>query len=246
MTVSTPPDIDSAELLRRLADVPAAVLASALLTRGFRNVSVDGLTRLTAGDRMVGEAVTLRFVPAREDRTTGTVISSAQYPQRAAIEACGPGKVLVVDGRGVTSAAIGGEVYLTRVARLGAAGYVVDGSVRDSDGLRALDLPVYARSTATAPHHSKHVAADWNVTIGVGNVLVEPGDFLIGDEDGVTVVPRAVAAEVVAAAEELLALETFVLDRIREGAPLDGTFPPDEATRAAFAASRAVAAPQAD
>jgi regulator of RNase E activity RraA len=227
----------SSEIIQRYRQVPAAVVASVLHQKGYRSVAPDSLGALVPDTRMVGTAVTLRCAPAREDVSIPSVVTAPDYPQRAAIEACGPDQVLVVDGRGITSAAVGGEIYLSRLERRGAAGYVVDGSVRDADGLRELGLPVFSRSTSSAPHHAKHIAVDWDVPIGIGEVLVLPGDLVVGDDDGLTVVPRGLAIEVLETAERTLALETFVLGRIRDGAPLDGTFPPDEATRAAFNAA---------
>lgn len=216
----------STDVFERLRGVPAAVVASVLASRGYGSVFVDGLRPFGSKAHFAGEAITLRCVPAREDQVSRERVTSAEYPQRVAIEACGTDSVLVVEGRGVTSAAIGGEVYLSRLQALGAAGCVVDGSVRDSKGLRELNMPVFARGTATPPHHVRHVAVDWNVPVGICEVLVIPGDVIVGDEDGVTVIPRALVETVIDEAEEIVALEDSVLKRIREGAPLEGTFPP--------------------
>lgn len=225
--------------LEQLRSVATATLTTQLLKLGLRNTFLAGLRPLSGATRMVGEAVTLRMVPAREDLATFEHITQPGYAQRAAIESLGPGQVLVVEGRGRTDAAIGGDIYLTRMQVRGAAGCVVDGCVRDSAGAAAMDFPVYARAAAAPPHLARHLAVDWNVPVGCCEVLVMPGDVLVGDADGVVCIPRHLAAEVAASAAALDDLEAFVLERIRAGAAVPGTYPPDDATRALYETWRA-------
>jgi regulator of RNase E activity RraA len=231
----TPP---SAETLERLGRVATATLTTQLFKLGLRNTFLAGVKPLAPQLRMVGEALTLRFVPAREDLATFDRITRPDYAQRAAIESCRPGQVLVVDGRGVESAAIGGDIYMTRLKVLGAAGCVVDGCVRDFASVQSIGLPVYARGAASPPHPARHLAVDWNVAIGCCGVLVMPGDILVGDADGVVCIPRHLADEVARTGAELDDLEAFVLERIQAGAPVPGTYPPDESTRAQYEAWR--------
>lgn len=226
------------ETLERLNRVATATLTTQLFKLGFRNTYLTGLRPMASGQRMVGEALTLRFVPGREDLSTFEHITRPDYPQRAAIEACGPGQVLVVEGRGVEGAAIGGDIFVTRLKVRGAAGYVVDACVRDSASMQSVGLPVYARGTAAPPHPARHFAADWNVPIGVCEVLVMPGDILVGDADGVAVIPRHLVDDVARTSAELDDLEAFVLEKIRAGAAVPGTYPPDEKTRAEYEAQR--------
>jgi regulator of RNase E activity RraA len=222
---------ETRELLRRVA---TATLTTQLFKLGFRNTFLTGLKPLSPQLHMVGEALTLRFVPAREDLAVFEHITRPEYPQRAAIESCRPGQVLVVDGRGVESAAIGGDIYMSRLKALSAAGCVVDGCVRDFASIRALDFPVYARGAASPPHPARHLAVDWNVPIGCCGVLVMPGDVLVGDADGVVCIPRHLADEVARSGADLDELEAFVLAKIKAGAPVPGTYPPDEKTRAEY------------
>jgi regulator of RNase E activity RraA len=224
--------------LDTLRHVATATLATQLFKLGFRNTYLAGLRALSPHLRMVGEALTLRFVPAREDLATFESITRPEYPQRAAIEACKPGQVLVVEGRGIEAAAIGGDIYMNRLKVLGAAGCVVDGCVRDFASVQALGFPVYARGAASPPHPARHLAVDWNVPIGCCEVLVMPGDILVGDADGIVCLPRHVADEVARTGAALDDLEAFVVERIREGAAVPGTYPPDEKTRAAYEAWR--------
>jgi len=226
------------QTVARLQRVATATLTTQLFKLGLRNTFLAGVKPLSPQLRLLGEALTLRFVPAREDLATFEHITRADYPQRAAIESCQPGQVLVVDGRGVESAAIGGDIYMTRLKMLGAAGCIVDGCVRDFDSVRALGFPVYARGAASPPHPARHLAVDWNVPIGCCGVLVMPGDILVGDADGVVCIPRHLADEVARTGAELDELEAFVLERIKAGAPVPGTYPPDENTRAQYEAWR--------
>jgi regulator of RNase E activity RraA len=229
----------SPETRDRLGRVATATLTTQLFKLGFRNTYLSGLRALAPGLRMVGEALTLRFVPGREDLATFDQITKPDYPQRAAIEAAGPGQVLVVEGRGVESAAIGGDIYMNRLKARGAAGCVVDGCVRDFASIQALGFPVYARGPASPPHPARHLAVDWNVPIGCCEVLVMPGDILVGDADGVVCIPRHLAEQVARSGEELDQLEAFVVEKIKAGAPVPGTYPPDQATLEEYRAWRA-------
>jgi regulator of RNase E activity RraA len=226
------------QTLERLRQVATATLSTQLFKLGLRNTYLAGLRPLAPDERMVGEALTLRFVPGREDLATFDNITRPDYPQRAAIEHCGPGQVLVVEGRGIESAAIGGDIYINRLKARGAAGCVVDGCVRDFASIQALGFPVYARGPASPPHPARHLAVAWNVPIGCSEVLVMPGDILVGDADGVVCIPRHLAEEVARSGAELDALEAFVVEKIRNGAPVPGTYPPDERTRAEYEAWR--------
>jgi regulator of RNase E activity RraA len=216
--------------LDRLRGIATATLTTQLFKLGFRNTFLAGLRALSPELRMAGEALTLRFVPAREDLATFEHITRPEYPQRAAIESARPGQVLVVEGRGVDGAAIGGDIYMTRLKARGAAGCVVDGCVRDFASVQAMGFPVYARGPASPPHPARHLAVAWNVPVGCCEVLVMPGDILVGDADGVVCIPRHLADQVAQSGEELDRLEAFVVEKIRAGAPVPGTYPPNEAT----------------
>ncbi len=224
--------------LDKLQRVATATLSTQLFKLGFRNTYFSGLRALSPELRMVGEALTLRFVPAREDLATFEHITKPDYPQRAAIEACKPGQVLVVEGRAIEAAAIGGDIYMNRLKVLGAAGCVVDGCVRDFGSIQALEFPVYARGPASPPHPARHLAVAWNVPIGCCEVLVMPGDILVGDADGVVCIPRHLADEVARSGTDLDELESFVVEKIKAGAAVPGTYPPDEKTRAEYEAWR--------
>ena len=225
------------ETLEKLRHVSVATLCTQLFKRGFRNVFIQGIARLTepSGGNMVGPAFTMRNIPSREDLDVITVFENPEHPQRKAIEAVPPGQVLVLDCRGETRAASGGQILTTRLKVRGAAGLVSDGPIRDSGAIASMDFPVYCAGGSAPLNLIHHHAADLNVPIGCGGVPVYPGDIIVGDDEGVAVIPQHLADEVAADAAEQEILEVFVLERIEAGAALPGTYPPNAATRAAYA-----------
>ena len=225
------------ETLERLRHVSVATLCTQLFKRGFRNVFIQGIARLTepSGGNMVGPAFTMRNIPSREDLDVITVFENPEHPQRKAIEVVPPGQVLVLDCRGETRAASGGQILTTRLKVRGAAGLVSDGPIRDSGAIASMDFPVYCAGGSAPLNLIHHHAADLNVPIGCGGVPVYPGDIIVGDDEGVAVIPQHLADEVAADAAEQEILEVFVLERIEAGAALPGTYPPNAATRAAYA-----------
>jgi len=222
------------ETLDRLRRVSTATLATQLYKRGFKNVFLPGVRPLCPARRMAGPAVTLRFAPAREDRASYEVLADPNYPQRHAIEHIEPGQVLVMDCRGVTSASGAGDILVARLQARGAAGLVLDGGIRDYASVETFGFPVYALGPAAPAHVARHVAVDENVPIGCAEVLILPGDVMVGDGEGVVCVPRAVADEVAAHGLEQEELEAFLLDKVKSGAPLPGTYPPGEKTLAEY------------
>jgi regulator of RNase E activity RraA len=228
----------SPETLDRLRRVSTPTLTTQLHKLGFHRAFLHGVQPLRPDARMVGEAVTLRFAPAREDLATWAALADPGYPQRRVIEGVAPGQVVVMDCRGVADAAAVGDILVTRLRVRSAAGLVLDGGVRDHPAVAALEFPVYALGPAAPAHLSRHLAVDVDVPIGCAEVLVMPGDVMVGDGEGVVCVPRGVAATVAAAGAEQEALEAFILQKVRAGAPLPGTYPPSEATLAEYEAWR--------
>ena len=228
----------SADTMARLGRISTATLCTQLFKLGLKTRYLTGLRPLRPDARMVGEAVTVRFVPAREDVTTYEALGDPAYPQRHAIEHIVAGQVLVMDGRGVAGAACAGDILVARLQARGAAGLVADAGIRDFVSAQASGLPIYALGPAAPAHVARLMAVDHGVPIGCADVLVLPGDIMVGDGDGVLCVPRAVAETVAARGAEQEALEAFVLEKIRGGAALPGTYPPGEAVRAEFEARR--------
>jgi regulator of RNase E activity RraA len=228
----------SSETLDRLRQISTATLSTQLFKLGFRTRFLHGLRPADPDTRMVGDAVTVRFVPAREDLATLEALADPDYPQRRAIERIRPGQVLVLDCRRVADAAAAGDILIARLQARGAAGLVTDGSIRDFPAVAASRFPVYAAGPTAPAHVLRHLAVDVDAPIGCAEVLVMPGDVMVGDGEGVICIPRAVAEAVATGGFEQEQLEAFVLGKVRAGAPLPGVYPPDEATRREFEAWR--------
>lgn len=229
------------ELVDALRRVSTATLTTRLFVRGLRGTFLHGLAPLTGyAQNLVGPAFTLRYIPAREDIDVVAAFTDYDHPQRAAIEQAPPGSVLVMDCRGADRAASAGHILLTRLTQRGVAGVVSDGSIRDSTAICEMDFPVYVKSRSAMTNLALHHAVDLNVPIGCAGVAVYPGDVMVGDSDGVVCIPRHLAAEVAAEAVQEEGVERFILDRVRDGAPLRGTYPPDADTMASFGAQQAV------
>ncbi|HEX7388759.1 MAG TPA: ribonuclease activity regulator RraA, partial [Acidiphilium sp.] len=191
----------------KLGTVSTASIATALFKRGLRNQFIQGVAPVAPKDRnMVGPAFTLRYIVAREDRNPITVFRNPGHPQRVAVETCPPGSVLVMDARKDTRAATAGSILLTRLALRGAAGVVSDGGLRDAEGIAGLDMPVYCAKPSAPTNLTLHEAMDIDVPISCGDAPVFPGDILVGDKDGVMVIPAHLADEI---ADECLAMETY-------------------------------------
>jgi regulator of RNase E activity RraA len=221
----------------RLSKVSTATLCTALFKRGFRNVYIQGiklLSKPTTGN-LVGPAFTMRSIPAREDLDQISAFDDPNHPQRKAIESVPPGHVLVLDCRQEKRVASGGEILTTRLKVRGAAGLVSDGPVRDSGSLSQMDFPIYCAGGSAPLNLLYHHAIDQNVPIGCGGVAVYPGDIIVGDDEGVVVIPQHLADEVAEACEEQEKMEAFILERVQGGAKLAGTYPPNDDTKAAFA-----------
>jgi regulator of RNase E activity RraA len=225
------------ETLEKLRRVSAATLCTQLFKRGFRNVFIQGIVRLTdpSGGNLVGPAFTMRNIPSREDLDQINAFENPEHPQRKGIESVPPGHVLVIDCRGETRVASGGQILTTRLKVRGAAGLVSDGPVRDSGPISGMDFPVYCAGGSAPLNLIHHHAIDLNVPIGCGGVPVYPGDIIVGDDEGVVVIPHHLADEVANDAAEQEIMEAFVLERIENGAALPGTYPPNAETRAAYA-----------
>jgi regulator of RNase E activity RraA len=224
---------DDVKALLRSCSV--ATLSTQLFKRGLRNMVMQGVRLLAQGDApMVGEAFTLRYIPAREDLDHVGVFADPEHPQRKAIETVPPGQVLVCDCRGDARAASGGSILMTRLRVRGAAGFVSDGGLRDSPEIAQLGFPVYFGGPAPLLNLARHHAVDMNLPIGCGGVPVYPGDVIVGDGEGVIVIPRHLATEVARDAAEQERLEEFVIEEVRNGAPVIGTYPPKEAALARY------------
>ncbi|MEQ9642282.1 MAG: ribonuclease activity regulator RraA [Alphaproteobacteria bacterium] len=223
----------------KLKTVSTATLCTALFKRGLRNQFIQDVRPVGDAGPMVGEAFTLRYIPAREDLNELSVFQDPKHPQRDAIERCPPGAVMVIDSRKDARAASAGSILVTRLMVRGCAGIVTDGGFRDAPELATLAFPVYHNRPSAPTNLTRHQAIDIDVPVGCGDVAVWPGDVVVGDGEGVVVIPAHLADEVADEAVEMTAFEDFVTEEVRKGRSIIGLYPAtQEQTRVDFATWR--------
>ncbi|MEM9139545.1 MAG: ribonuclease activity regulator RraA [Pseudomonadota bacterium] len=226
-------------LRSKLAAVSVATLCTALFKRGLSRQFIEDVHPVGQAGPMVGEAYTLRTIPAREDRNTIEAHKDPAHPQRAAIEACPPGAVLVIDSRRDAGGASGGDILVARLMVRGCAGVVTDGGFRDSPEIAAMDIPAYHSKPCPPISLARHEAVEAQVPIGCGGAPVFPGDVIVGDGEGVVVIPAHLAEKIADEATEMTAYEDFVAEKVREGRPIIGLYPATtDEVRAEFASWR--------
>jgi regulator of RNase E activity RraA len=224
----------------KLKTVSTATLCTALFKRGLRNQFIQDVHPLNPkAAPMVGEAFTLRYIPAREDLNPLSVFQDQAHPQRKAVEECPPGAVFVIDSRKDPRAASAGSILVSRLMKRGVAGVVTDGGFRDSPEIAGLAIPAYHHRPSAPTNLTLHQALDINVPIGCGDVAVWPGDVVVGDGEGVVVIPAHLAEDIAAEAVEMTAFEDFVTEEVMKGRSILGLYPPtEEQSKLDFAAWR--------
>ncbi len=213
----------------QLRKVSTATLCTALFKRGLRNQFIQDVRPLNGQlPNMVGEAFTLRYIPAREDLNPISVFQDRSHPQRVAVEQCPPGAVMVFDSRKNPRAASAGSILVTRLKVRGCAGVVTDGGFRDSPEIAEMAFPAYHNRPSAPTNLTLHQALDINVPNGCGDVAAFPGDVMVGDRDAVVVIPAHLADEIAHEATEMTAFEDFVTEKVLEGRSILGLYPPTE------------------
>lgn len=214
------------ETREKLRSVSTATLCTALFKRGLRNQFIQDVHPVGKVSRtMVGPAFTLRYIPAREDLNPLDVFRDRAHPQRKAIEDCPEGAVMVMDSRKDARAASAGSILVTRLMQRGTEGVVTDGGFRDSPEIGDMPFPTYHRRPSAPTNLTLHQALDINVPIGCGDVAVWPGDILVGDGEGVVVIPRSIAAEIADEAVSMTRYEDWVLAQVQNGTSILGLYP---------------------
>ncbi len=226
----------------KLKTISSATVSTALFKRGLRAQFIQDVHPLSPVQPvLVGEAFTLRYMPAREDLNQLTVFRDRGHPQRKAIEDCPPGAVMVMDSRKDARAASAGSILVTRLMKRGVAGVVTDGGFRDSAEIARLGFPAYHHRPSAPTNLTLHQAIDINVPIGCGDAPVFPGDVILGDSDGVVVIPAKIADEIAEEAYEMTAFEDFVTEQVNNGMAIYGLYPAtNEQTMVDFAAWRKI------
>lgn len=225
------------ELREKLLRAPVAGLSAQLRKRGLNNVSIDGVRPMHPGAKVVGTARTLRFVPNREDLFASH--GGGYNAQKRAFDAVGEGEVIVIEARGETGSGTLGDILALRAHARGAAGIVTDGGVRDHDAVAAVGIPVYSSGAHPAVLGRRHVPWDTDVAVACGGTTVLPGDVLVGDRDGVVVIPPALVEEVVDATLTQEDEDAWIAEQVTAGHPVDGLFPMNAEWRARYETWRA-------
>ncbi len=196
------------ETLETLKTIPTPTLIDALWVQKWPQAYIHGARPLHPEKKMAGRAVTLRFVPFRDDLAADKP-GGEDSPEYVAFELCGPGEVLVASAVGPWES-VGGDIKFLRLKQRSVGGLVTDGSVRDSEVLRGYGYPVYSHSTTAK--QGPAVMLPWGVQepINCGGILVRPGDAVVGDEDGVVVVPHSMVDDVIRIAREREAVEEVI------------------------------------
>lgn len=209
------------DIKRKLGRVSTATITSQLQARGYQNCFMNNLKPLHEGQRMIGIARTLRYLPIRPDLNNWEV----RDVQRETVESVRSDEVLVIDARGEPDAGTIGDIYALRVKMLGGAGVITDGALRDTPAIKKLGIAVYHRSSNASTLGRRHVSVDAQVPIACGGATVMPGDVIVGDGEGAVVIPAALVAEVAEASLDMEIQEEFVLKKVAEGASTVGYFP---------------------
>lgn len=216
----------SPQTREQLKKVSTATIATCLFKKGLKNQFIQGVKPLKSGrPTMVGEAYTLRYIPAREDLNPIEIFKDPKHLQRVAVEQCPKGGVLVIDSRKDARAASAGSILITRLMKRGAAGIVTDGGFRDSAEIAALNFSSYHNRPSAPTNLTLHQAIAINEPIGCGDVAVFPGDLIVGDDDGVMVIPAHLAKEVADECLEMTLFENFVMQKVKEGHSIVGLYP---------------------
>jgi 5-oxopent-3-ene-1,2,5-tricarboxylate decarboxylase/2-hydroxyhepta-2,4-diene-1,7-dioate isomerase len=207
-------------------------IVTSLQQLGYVGQFMTGVRPITPADSFVGKARTLRLLPTRPDVVKAMQADRSRNPNRVAVDQTQPGDVLVIDARGVTNHAVGGDPFAARVKGAGGVAFVTDGAVRNLPGLLALDFPIYAQGVHSSSLNNAHIGVAVNEPIACGGVLVMPGDILVGDAEGVVVVPAELEEQVAEMSWASEATDAFSVELLLQGVPMDDAYPLPAARRA--------------
>jgi regulator of RNase E activity RraA len=225
----------SADLRAALGAVSTATITTILLKKGIRRAFMQGPKPLANFPRLVGPAFTMRFIPAREDLATPESWASPRST-RAAIEEMPADVIAVAEARGITEAAIFGDILVARMKKRGVTALVTDGTLRDGVGVLGTGMPVWCAGVAAPASVAGHTFVGWQEPIGCGGIAVFPGDVIVADGDGAVVIPQALVADVAKLGPEQERFENWAMAEVEKGHPLPGLYPPNEANRARYEA----------
>jgi regulator of RNase E activity RraA len=227
--MSTTPDIvrPPKELVEGLAAIGAATAAGELSRLGVRDPFMKGPVAWNKGKAIAGPALTLQFMPKREDLYGDNEYQDPERQlHRHVLYHTQPGDIVVVDARGDMASGVFGEMMLTYFKGRGGVGVIIDGCIRDYPNVKGLDLGLWLRGVTPNFHTQTNIAPfGVNVPLACGNVLVMPGDIIVADDDGAVVVPIALAPQLLAKASEHAEWEDFARMRLSQGGDLRKYYP---------------------
>ncbi len=226
----------SDDVLEKIKKVSVTTIWGELQRRGIPNTYMEGVKPQNSKTSFAGTAYTLRFLPTRSDAVKAG--SGRVSPHRAIFTTIKKNQVAVFDSRGVTDTGVLGDIFASSIKSLGGVALVTDGCCRDGHEMEDVGLPMYTRGTHPGSVGMDHIAADLNIPIQCANVLVMPGDVIVGDNFGCIVVPQALAKEVADAGYEVDLRDLYSRGKVLAGEPLADWFPMTEASRAEFDAWR--------
>lgn len=207
----------SDELLERYQSVSNATVLGLLAKRGYTKVYMEGVRSLALGRKLVGRAVTLRYLPSRPDLANRIATGRHgegfnETPRWQALESLGPGDVFVGDAMGLGNVSTGGDVVFSRIVTKGAAGLVTDGGVRDGHKVAQYGYPVFAGGSTPTIGEPNILPYEVNGPVQCGGVLVWPGDVILGDDEGIVVLPAQLGGELIDEAVHHDEVEQAVLE----------------------------------
>lgn len=225
------------ELKAKLASVATATLSGQLRKRGLNNVTIDGLKPTHPEAKVVGRARTLRYVANREDLFESH--GGGYNAQKRLFDSLKNDDIVVIEARGETESGTLGDVLALRAKHLGAAALITDGGVRDLAAVTEIGVPTFHSGGHPAVLGRRHVPWDVDNTVTCGGCAVQPGDVIVGDADGIIVIPTKLVEEVVndAIVQELE--EVFIAEIVAAGEPVKDAFPMSAAWREKFNAWKA-------
>lgn len=226
----------SKDLIKRLEGIGSATASSELRRLGIRYSVIEGVTSWVPGKSIVGPAITLQYLPKREDQyPEGEYNQPELQVHRHAMYHAQSGDIIVVDGRGVLSSGVFGGMMLTYFKGRGGLGVVVDGAIRDFEEAKSLDLGLFLKGVTPYGHtQTVQFPYDYNVPIDCSGTLVMPGDIIIADDDGAVVVPIQLAEQLAEKGGEHAEWEVFTKIKLSEGGDLRKYYPLSEEGRAEY------------
>jgi len=216
----------NADVRTQLARSGASNISNCLLKRGFKNTFLTGIQPLAENQTvMVGQAFTVRFIPAREDLDSMALYARDDSLHRRAIEECPPGCVLVLAAGGDNRAAIMGDMMALRLKVRGVAGVLTDGGYRDVPGIRDTGLSCFQRQSSGPATPIWLHPVEFNTPVGCAGVAIYPHDVIVGDGEGVVVIPQHLVQEIADEAAANADYEQFAAAHVRNGRSIFGLFP---------------------